>query len=63
MVNYIKFIKSKAKLRQQLEDAIKGGGNNRWTMPRKHLKEMEQLENELLEKGFNQGYAYKECKS
>lgn len=45
--------KQQSKLRQQLEDAIKEGkgGNGQG---KKALKEMEQLENEILEKGFNQ---------
>lgn len=41
-------------LRQQLEDAIKEGGEGAGDA-KKALKTMEQLENEILEKGFNQG--------
>ncbi len=45
--------KQQSELRQQLKDAIKEGkdGNGQG---KKALKEMEQLENEILEKGFNQ---------
>ncbi|WP_075343302.1 DUF4175 family protein [Tenacibaculum agarivorans] len=45
--------KQQSELRQQLEDAIKDGkdGNGQG---KKAVKEMEQLENEILEKGFNQ---------
>ncbi len=45
--------KEQSELRQQLEDAIKKGGD-RYGKAKKALKEMEQLENEILEKGFNQ---------
>lgn len=41
-------------LRQELEDAIKEGGEGAGNA-KKALKTMEQLENEILEKGFNQG--------
>lgn len=41
-------------LRQQLQDAIKEGGEGAGDA-KKALKTMEQLENEILEKGFNQG--------
>ena len=41
-------------LRQELEDAIKQGGEGSGDA-KKALKTMEQLENEILEKGFNQG--------
>ena len=41
-------------LRQQLQDAIKEGGEG-VEEAKKVLKTMEQLENEILEKGFNQG--------
>lgn len=41
-------------LRQELEDAIKKGGDGNGDA-KKALKTMEQLENEILEKGFNQG--------
>ncbi len=46
--------KEQSELRQQLQDALKEGkgGNGQ---AKKALKEMEQLENEILEKGFNQG--------
>ncbi|WP_442264843.1 DUF4175 family protein [Tenacibaculum sp. ZS6-P6] len=45
--------KQQSELRQQLQDAIKDGkdGNGEG---KKALKQMEQLENEILEKGFNQ---------
>jgi len=42
-------------LRQQLEDAIREGGKEGTGDAKKALKTMEQLENEILEKGFNQG--------
>lgn len=41
-------------LRQELEDAIKQGGEGAGSA-KKALKSMEQLENEILEKGFTQG--------
>ncbi len=41
-------------LRRQLQDAIKKGGERNGNAKRA-LKTMEQLENEILEKGFNQG--------
>ncbi len=41
-------------LRQELEDAIKQGGEGNGDA-KKALKTMEELENEILEKGFNQG--------
>lgn len=41
-------------LRQELEDAIKKGGDGAGDA-KKALKTMEQLENEILEKGFSQG--------
>ena len=41
-------------LRQELEDAIKKGGEGAGDA-KKALKTMEQLENEILEKGFSQG--------
>ena len=50
--------KQQSKLRQELQNAIKEsengnpGGN---TVAKKALKTMEQLENEILEKGFNAG--------
>ena len=45
--------KEQAQLRQQLEDAIKqGGGNN--GKAKEALKKMEQLERDILEKGFTQ---------
>lgn len=45
--------KEQSQLRQQLEDALKGNreGNDK---AKKALKEMEQLENDILEKGFTQ---------
>jgi hypothetical protein len=45
--------KEQAKLRQELENAIKEGGIKDGNA-KKALKEMEQLENEILERGFNQ---------
>lgn len=45
--------KEQSQLRQQLQDAIKEGGDKSGEA-RKALKTMEQLENEILEKGFNQ---------
>mgnify|MGYP000551330286 CR=1 FL=1 len=45
--------KEQSQLRQQLEDALKHGGNKNGKA-KKALKEMEQLENEILEKGFTQ---------
>ena len=42
-------------LRQELEDAIKEQGGKAGGNAKKALKTMEQLENEILEKGFNQG--------
>jgi hypothetical protein len=45
--------KEQSELRQQLEDAIKAGGDKSGKA-KKALKEMEQLENEILENGFNQ---------
>jgi hypothetical protein len=42
-------------LRQELEDAIKEQGGEGSGDAKKALKTMEQLENEILEKGFNQG--------
>ncbi len=48
--------KQQSELRQQLQDAIKNGnGGNGDAKTKKVIKEMEQLENEILEKGFNQG--------
>lgn len=54
--------KEQTQLRQQLQDAIKesgesGSGNN--SNAKKVLKTMEQLENEILEKGFNAGTVQK----
>ncbi|WGH74613.1 DUF4175 family protein [Tenacibaculum tangerinum] len=45
--------KEQSQLRQQLEDAIKQGNDSNGNA-KKALKEMEQLENEILEKGFTQ---------
>ncbi len=45
--------KEQSELRQQLEDAIKQGKDGSGKA-KKALKEMEQLENEILEKGFTQ---------
>ncbi|MFY7670670.1 DUF4175 family protein [Tenacibaculum sp. MEBiC06402] len=45
--------KEQSKLRQELENAIKEGGLKDGNA-KKALKEMEQLENEILERGFNQ---------
>ena len=45
--------KEQAKLRQQLENAIKEGGIKDGNA-KKALKEMEQLENQILERGFDQ---------
>ena len=45
--------KEQAELRQQLEDALKEGGNKNGNV-KKALKQMEDLENSILEKGFNQ---------
>ena len=45
--------KEQAKLRQELENAIKEGGL-KGGAAKKALKEMEQLENEILERGFNE---------
>lgn len=45
--------KEQSRLREQLQDAIKQGGDKSG-QARKALKTMEQLENEILEKGFNQ---------
>ncbi|WP_416370328.1 DUF4175 family protein [Tenacibaculum ovolyticum] len=44
--------KQQSELRQQLEDAIKAGGNKNGKA-KQALKKMEQLENEILENGFN----------
>jgi hypothetical protein len=41
-------------LREQLKEVFKQGGNNNDQI-KKVLKTMEQLENDILEKGFNQG--------
>lgn len=46
--------KEQSQLREQLENAIKQGGDKSGEA-RKALKTMEQLENEILEKGFNPG--------
>ncbi|APG65824.1 hypothetical protein LPB136_10815 [Tenacibaculum todarodis] len=46
--------KEQSKLRQQLQDAIKQGGEGAGEA-KKALKKMEQLENEILDKGFTQG--------
>ena len=45
--------KEQSQLREQLQNAIKRGGDKSGEA-RKALKTMEQLENEILEKGFNQ---------
>nr|WP_240472495.1 DUF4175 family protein [Tenacibaculum ovolyticum] len=45
--------KQQSELRQQLEDTIKAGGNKNGKA-KQALKKMEQLENEILENGFNQ---------
>nr|WP_232771605.1 DUF4175 family protein [Tenacibaculum sp. Bg11-29] len=45
--------KQQSELRQQLEDAIKAGGTKNGKA-KQALKKMEQLENEILENGFNQ---------
>ncbi len=45
--------KEQSKLRQELENAIKEGGLKDGNA-KKALKEMEQLENQILERGFNQ---------
>ncbi|MDT7831377.1 DUF4175 family protein [Flavobacteriaceae bacterium S356] len=45
--------KEQSQLREQLQNAIKQGGDKSGEA-RKALKTMEQLENEILEKGFNQ---------
>ncbi|MDY0780483.1 DUF4175 family protein [Tenacibaculum sp. IB213877] len=45
--------KEQSELRQQLENAIKEGGDGNG-QAKKALKQMHQLENEILEKGFNQ---------
>ena len=50
--------KQQSQLRQQLQNAIKEGENGKPggnTNAKKVLKTMEQLENEILEKGFNAG--------
>ncbi|SDS52589.1 protein of unknown function [Polaribacter sp. KT25b] len=50
--------KQQSQLRQELQDAIKEGENGKpggSSGARKALKTMEQLENEILEKGFNRG--------
>ncbi|QTE21344.1 DUF4175 family protein [Polaribacter cellanae] len=50
--------KEQSKLRQELQNAIKeseNGNPNGNTNAKKALKTMEQLENEILEKGFNAG--------
>jgi hypothetical protein len=48
--------KEQTQLRQQLQQAIKESGNGTATRnAKKVLKTMEQLENEILEKGFNAG--------
>lgn len=44
--------KEQSQLREQLQDAIRQGGDKNGDA-RKALKTMEQLENEILEKGFN----------
>lgn len=49
-----KIFQQQQALRQELEDAIKKGGDGVGDA-KKALKTMEQLENEILEKGFNQG--------
>ncbi len=49
-----KIYQQQSALRQQLQDAIKKGGEGSGSAKRA-LKTMEQLENEILEKGFNQG--------
>ena len=49
-----KIFQQQSALRQELEDAIKEGGEGAGSA-KKALKTMEQLENEILEKGFNQG--------
>lgn len=46
--------KEQSQLRQQLQDAIKQGRNEAGKA-KKALKKMEELENEILEKGINQG--------
>ncbi|WP_299714315.1 DUF4175 family protein [uncultured Tenacibaculum sp.] len=46
--------KEQSKLRQQLQDAINKNGKGGNGEGKKALREMEQLENEILEKGFNQ---------
>ena len=46
--------KEQSQLRQQLQNAIKQGGEGAGNA-KKALKQMEQLENEILEKGFTQG--------
>ncbi|CAM1334354.1 DUF4175 family protein [Tenacibaculum aestuariivivum] len=48
-----KIYKEQSQLRQQLEEAIKQGGKGNGSA-KKALKEMEQLENDILEKGFTQ---------
>ncbi|TCI92122.1 DUF4175 family protein [Tenacibaculum sp. M341] len=50
-----KIYKEQSELRQQLEDAINKNGKEGNGQAKKALKEMEQLENEILEKGFTQG--------
>jgi len=49
-----KIYQQQSALREQLKDAIKEGGKS-VENAKKVLKTMEQLENEILEKGFNQG--------
>lgn len=46
--------KEQSQLREQIQNAIKNGNTNN-PLARKVLKDMEQLENEILEKGFTQG--------
>ena len=48
-----KTYQEQSQLRQELQNALKKSGNGNDPATRKVLKSMEQLENEILEKGFN----------
>ena len=56
MANYSKYLQEQSQLRQELQNAIKeseNGNPNGNGNAKKALKTMEDLENEILEKGFN----------
>lgn len=50
-----KTYQEQSQLRQELQNALKNNGKGNNPEARKVLKSMEQLENEILEKGFNKG--------